>query len=74
MNEEPRGEWSWADLPWRDNNNDTVENLMYTLHQMEIWEKEHDTFAPNWSNPLLGRSVFYDLLKRVVRLEERIGE
>lgn len=62
------------DLPWLENDNSTVENLMYTLHQMQTWEKETGEKAPGWSNPLLGREVFYDLLKRVVRLEERIGE
>ena len=73
MNEE-RGEWTWRDLPWCDNDNDTVEGMLYTLHQMAVWEKENDTFAPSWSNPLLGRSVFYDLLKRFVALEERVNK
>ena len=59
-------------LPWLDNPNRSVEDLLYTLHQIDVWEKETGDSAPSWSMPLLARETFYDLLKRFVALEEMV--
>lgn len=61
-------------LPWLDNPNRSVEDLLYTLHQIDVWERENGETAPSWSMPLLARGTFYDLLKRFVALEERVDK
>lgn len=67
-------DWLDSELPWVDNTNHTIEDLLETLAQVETWEARWKRPAPISSMPVITHQVFYDLLKRVVRLEERIGE